>query len=103
MKYVLILAGLFAVICSSPQMSDPDPRRDQIAACQAAIKTRIGPGPLVTFPSYADSPERFTRGENNAFEPIETFPFAVRGQGVFGAYCAYGADGRLAAADIEGL
>lgn len=96
MKYALFLAAL-AVSCHSPASSH-DPRRVQIEACQTALR---GQEPTARFLDYDMNRTRYVRGENNAFEPIETFPFLVPGDGVLGAYCAYDKHGKLAAADIE--
>lgn len=96
MKYIQILPVLI-VACSSAASSQ-DTRRDQIEACQRAIRQQE---PRAQFLDVTLNPGRYVRGENNAFEPIETFPFAVAGEGVLGAYCAYDEAGRLAAADIE--
>lgn len=90
MKYLFALS-LLAVSCSSS--ASP-----QIEQCQRAIRLQE---PRAQFLDYKMNRARYVRGENNAFEPIETFPFAVPGVGVLGAYCAYDEAGRLTAADIE--
>ena len=89
----------------SPQPVPTDPRYAQIVQCEVAIKSRLADPSSAQMPNFLLKPGAFTRSENNAFEPIETFDFTAKNEyGAMtqrGAYCAYGLDGRLAAADIE--
>lgn len=104
-----ILAGgfVFSVIFSMMTAHAPpdDPRYTQIVQCEVAIKARLDDPASAQMPNFLLRPGSFTRGENNAFEPIETFDFSAKNANGamtrYGAYCAYGLDGRVAAADIE--
>lgn len=89
----------------APQPAPTDPRYAQIVQCEVAIRAKLVDPAGAQMPNFLLRPGSFTRSENNAFEPIETFDFTAKneagGMSRYGAYCAYGLDGRLAAADIE--
>lgn len=99
----LAVALAMSIINAKP--TPEDPRYAQILQCEVALKAKMADPESVVFPNFLLRPGDYHRGENNAFEPMETFQFRAKNEyGAmtrYGAYCAYGLDGRLAAADIE--
>lgn len=104
----LLAGGLAFALVLSLYTAHPhptDPRHAQIVSCEIAIKARLADPDSAQMPNYLATPAAFTHGENNAFEPIETFEFRAKNEygamTQYGGYCAYNEAGRLMAADIE--
>lgn len=102
---LMVGAAFLTLFAAAGTRPEPDPRHAQIVSCEIALRQQLDDPNDVIFPNFLTTPAAFTRGENNAFETIETFEFRARNQynamTRYGGYCVYDAAGKLVAADIE--
>lgn len=96
---LMVGAAFLTLFTAAGPQPAPDLRHAQIVSCEIALRQQLDDPNDVIFPNFLITPAAYTRGENNAFETIETFEFRARNE--YGGYCAYDDAGKLAAADIE--